>query len=251
MSLVSAEGQLDAAQVFDTLEATWPPSGWHTAPGWRIGAGAGGGKRVSAARATAQAPSIKAMEETQAGLGQPPLVMVTGDESALDRALADAGYGVVDPTVALAAPVASVASAAGDLPRVSAYEVTWPPLAFQEEIWATGGVGPARLAVMDRVTRPRVAMLGRRGDRPAATAFVACHGGVAMVHALEVLPQMRRQGLARNLMLAAARWGAAQGATHLAVLVTRANAPALALYTGLGLREVTGYHYRARPTGSG
>jgi len=129
---------------------------------------------------------------------------------------------------------------------VAAFSI-WPPLAIQAEIWATGDIGPARLAVMARVTGPRVALLGRVQDAPAATAFVACDGDVAMLHALVVLAPARRQGLGRCLLHAAAVWARAQGAAHLAVLVTQANTAANALYATAGMTAVTQYHYRTAP----
>ncbi|MEM1432386.1 MAG: GNAT family N-acetyltransferase, partial [Pseudomonadota bacterium] len=76
MSAAPSLAQIGPSDVFDALEATWPPAAWHEADGWRIGAGGGGGKRVSAARALAETPDIAAMERAQEALGQPPLVMV-------------------------------------------------------------------------------------------------------------------------------------------------------------------------------
>ena len=83
------------------------------------------------------------------------------------------------------------------------------------EIGAAGGVGPARLAVMARAPEPRAFILGRLGDRPAGAAFAALHGGVAMLHAVEVAPFARRQGLATAIAAAAAAWGLAHGAPDL------------------------------------
>ena len=37
----------------------------------------------------------------------------------------------------------------------------WPPLAIVSGLWAAGGIGPARVAVMDRVTGPKAALLAR------------------------------------------------------------------------------------------
>jgi uncharacterized protein (DUF2237 family) len=48
-------------------------------------------------------------------------------------------------------------------------------------------------------------------------------------------------------MLSAARWAEAQEAGWIAVAVTEANAPARALYVGLGMAEAARYHYRAAP----
>jgi GNAT superfamily N-acetyltransferase len=151
---------------------------------------------------------------------------------------------VVDPVRIL---VAETAAMAAPPERLTAFVVDWPPLEVLREIWAEGGIGPGRVAVMDRVQGPKCALMGRAEDRPAAAAFVACDGPVAMLHALEVRPPLRRQGTARHLMRAAALWARGAGATWLALLVTEANRPAGALYASLGMQAVGSYHYRAGP----
>lgn len=242
MSLAAAKAASTEA-IFAALEATWPPHRWHEAPGWRVAEGAGGGKRVSSGVAMAEGAEPAALVAAQSALGQAALAMIRPGDDTLDARLATEEWRVVDPTVALAAPVERLAEVP---PRLTAFEVAWPPLAVQEEIWAGGGIGPARLAVMARAAGPKLALLGRADDSPAATAFVACHGRIGMVHALEVRPGMRRKGVGRHLMQAAALWAARQGAGALAVLVTCANVPALALYRGLGMEDIATYHYRLR-----
>jgi GNAT superfamily N-acetyltransferase len=118
-------------------------------------------------------------------------------------------------------------------------------LAIQSEIWAMGGIGPGRLAVMDRAPGPKMSFLGRSQDRPAACAFIAIHDGIAMLHALEILPTYRRRGLGRVMMRAAADWALAYGAHTLSVLVTSENQPARGLYASLGFAAVGQYHYRS------
>ncbi|SFD02043.1 GNAT family N-acetyltransferase [Tropicimonas isoalkanivorans] len=230
-----------SSALFSALDATWPAASIAEVPGWCVREGKGGGSRVSAATAKVGSADIAEMERAHTAFGQRPLVMVRYGEDALDARLAAAGYRVKDPVIALACPVAVLAEAP---PPVTAYHVAWPPVQIQVEIWEQGGIGPARLAVMDRVVGPRIALLGRSGDRPAGTAFAAIHGNIAMVHALEVRRDMRRKGAARHIMQAAALWAQTQGATWLAVLVTRENAPAKALYASLGLGAVEEYHYR-------
>jgi GNAT superfamily N-acetyltransferase len=230
-----------SSALFAALDATWPAASVANLPGWCVREGKGGGSRVSAATATSDAADLTEMERAQAAFGQRPLVMVRSGEAALDARLEAAGYRVKDPVIALACPVPMLAKAP---PPVTAFHVAWPPVQIQVEIWAQAGIGPARLAVMDRVACPRVALLGRSGDRPAGTAFAAIHGDIAMVHALEVSRDMRRKGTARHIMQAAALWAQAQGAAWVAVLVTRENAPARALYASLGLEAVEEYHYR-------
>lgn len=120
----------------------------------------------------------------------------------------------------------------------------WPPLEIQKDIWASGGIGPERVAVMHRATGAQTSILGRDGQSPAGTAFVAMHETIAMVHAVEVLEDFRKRGMGRMMTTHAARWAHAQGATHMAVLCTKANAGANALYASLGLEVVGEYHYR-------
>ncbi|KIQ70853.1 GNAT family N-acetyltransferase [Wenxinia marina] len=176
-------------------------------------------------------------------LGQIPQVMVKAGQDALDRLLEAEGWAVKDPVAVLAAPVEALTTERP--PPVTVIEV-WPPLAIQREIWAAGGIGPARLAVMERAPEPKTTLLGRVDDRPAATAYVGVHDGLAVLHALETAARFRRRGLARHMMRGAAFWARENGATHLAVLVTRANGAANALYAGLGMAEAAHYHYRIR-----
>jgi N-acetylglutamate synthase len=231
-------------RLFALAEATWPAAQTLSLGPWTLRHGQGGGSRVSAATSE-QVPSPADLAEAEQAMrawGQSPLVMVRAGQTSLDALLARHGYRIKDPVVALAAPVAALAR---DIPPVTGFAV-WPPLAVQAEIWAAGGIGPARLAVMDRVRLPKVSLLGRLDDRPAGTAFVASDGDGAMIHALEIGAPWRRRGLGRHLLALAARWAAAQGAQVLALLVARDNGGALAMYRGAGMSDVGGYHYRVK-----
>ncbi|MFE3835999.1 GNAT family N-acetyltransferase [Pseudogemmobacter sonorensis] len=229
------------ARFAEVMEATWPPHSHRDLGPFRLREGVGGGKRVSAA--SREAPWRDAdLSAAEAAMAMPLFVLREGDED-LDRALAARGYRIVDPVVACAAPVARLT---GDLPPMAAF-AHWPPLASALEIWAEGGIGPGRIAVMARVQGPKSAILARTADRAAGVAFVACHGAEAMVHAIEVRPSARRQGTGSTLLRAAANWAAERGAARLSLAVTERNAPALSLYHRAGLEIVGRYHYRARP----
>ena len=225
---------IDAGRCLTALEATWPPAGVRHAGPWRLRDGAGGGKRVS----SAVADGPVAPEDVAAAGG---LVMLRPQDAAVARMLDAAGWRTVDPTVLMAGDAARIAA-----PDEAVYDAD-APLAAQTDLWAAGGIGPARLAVMDRVTGPKSYLLGRDGDRVAAAGFVACDGGIAMLHALEVAPEARRRGLGARMTRAAAHWATGQGATILALAVTEANAPARSLYAALGLVEVGRYAYRQAP----
>lgn len=236
----------DTARVCGAIDATWPAVQEMPVGPWIIRRGAGGGNRVSAARIAGHvlgrdvAPAADAMR----ALGQRPLFSIRPGDAAADAVLADAGYVVQDETAIFAAPVGDIATVR---PLPATVFAVWPPLALQREIWTAGGIGAARLAVMDRVTGPKTTLLGRVGDTPAGCLFVALHGGIAMLHAMEVSPAARRLGLGRDMTRAAAFWAADQGATTFTLLATCANTAAQALYRGLGMRDIGHYHYRALP----
>ncbi len=221
------------------MEATWPPARtWREGP-FTLRDGAGGGKRVSAASCEGDwTEEDLAMLDTRTGR----LVLIRALDQALDAALAARGWRIVDPVVAYAAPVTTLAA---DLPPLAAFP-HWPPLAVTRAIWDEGGIGPDRVAVMERASGTRTALLARDGDRPAGVAFVACLGTDAMLHALEVRPPFRRKGVGTTLLVAAANWAAAVGADHLSLVVTERNAAARALYARLGLQVVGQYHYRMK-----
>lgn len=233
----------DLAALYEAIEATWAPAGVETRGPWTIREGQGGGQRVSAA--TARAPvaetDLPLAEAAMRALGQTPLFMIRQGEDALDTMLAARGYAVVDPVNLWLAPVGKLT--AEPLPRAKTFTV-WEPLAIQIDLWARGGVGPGRIAVMERVAAPKTSIIGRYDHTPAATAFAAIHDGVAMIHALEVPEQSRRRGVAALVCRQAAFWAQRNGAGHIAALCTRANAAANALYSSLGFTVVGQYHYR-------
>lgn len=234
----------DVQTLYDVVEATWPPASTRRAGPWTVRDGAGGGKRVSAA--TADGPvtgsDIAAMEAAQAKLGQDPLVMLRAGEDDLDAMLAAAGYEIIDPVVLYAAPIDAVT---GPHPPVTAFP-HWPPLAMTLDLWVEGGIGPERVAVMERAKGPKTAILARTEDTPAGAAFVAIHQDIAMIHALEVAPKLRRKGAARNMMRCAANWAQDMGARYFSLVVTEANSAARPLYASLNLKVVGNYHYRIK-----
>ncbi len=226
-------------------ESTWPPAATRQVGPWLIRDGRGGGQRVSAASPAGawSDAEIPLAEAAMQALGQNPLFVIWPQDGALDAALDARGYRRHDPVVVYDGDAAELAAA--EPPFLSSFP-HWPPLGIARALWAEGGIGPARLAVMDRVTLPKTAILGRTGDRAAGVAFVAATGDCAMLHALEVSPALRRQGTAHNILRAAARWSLDQGAARLLLLVTEANSNARHLYASLGMSVVGHYHYRVK-----
>ncbi|MCE8515166.1 GNAT family N-acetyltransferase [Ruegeria pomeroyi] len=228
---------------FAVVDATWPAAERRTAGNLTLREGRGGGKRVSAASALdlVSEGEIDAAEAAMRQMDQSPLFQLRPGDEPLDMALEERGYTIVDPVNIYACPVARLTDI--PIPRVTVFAL-WEPLAIMRELWAQGGIGPARLAVMDRVTGPKTGLLMRHRDKPGGVAFVAIHDGVAMLHALEIPPNQRRQGLGQWAMRGAAFWAMDNGAHTLSVVCTKANEGANALYRSLGMEIVGEYHYR-------
>lgn len=232
-------------QIYAVMEATWPAASATRLGPWTIRDGQGGGNRVGAT--TAEGPytpdDFGVAEDAMTALGQEKLFMIRQGEDRLDEDLEARGYRVRDAVVLYSTPVTALTTKRP--PPITTFEV-WPPVAVQEQLWANGGIGPARIDVMMRGVDPKHSILGRVGNRSAGTAYVGMFEGIGMFHALEVGKDFRRQGLARHMVTAMAHWVRDQGGTHLALIVTRANAGANALYASMGFALVGDYHYRVK-----
>lgn len=227
------------------MEGTWPPAKTFDLGPWTIRDGAGGGKRVSAATVNhaLTKEDIPPAEQAMVKLNQPPLFMIRPGDEALDAELQARGYRVIDPVSLYSCPVQTLLdTTAGPTTSVD----IWPPLEIMKNIWETGGIGPARLAVMHRAKGPKTAILERTMDSAAGCAYVAIHNGIAMIHSVEVLPDFRRQGIGTKLLRSAALWAKQKNAQRFALAVVDANKPANSLYVGLGMAVAGRYHYRIR-----
>ncbi len=227
--------------LFAALDATWPPAAARRLGPFTLCDGAGGGKRVSATRLEG-AFDIPALDRAESAMRAPFLFQARAGQEALDTELAARGYALLDPTVLYAAPVDLVAAP----PRPVSLLGAWPPLAIQRQLWLDGHIGPERLAVMERACGPKQSFIARFQNRAAGVGFVAIHQGIALLHALQVEPAFRRQGVARYMVRGMADWARENGAHTFALAVTRANATARALYTDLGMVEAGSYHYREK-----
>ena len=227
-------------QLFAALDGTWPAAEYLHHPPWLLRRGAGGGQRVSAATASGDNTlnDISIAEAKMREMDQTPLFMIRPGDEKLDGWLENQDYDVVDPVAAYVCPCR------GEEASNTNVSSHWPPFDPELKIWEAGGIGPARIAVMERVKGRKTCLTLASEAGIAGTAFVAIHQGIAMLHALEVDQKERRKGIGRQIMRAAGAWGANHGAEWFSLMVTRANNPANALYSSLGMVEVSRYHYR-------
>jgi GNAT superfamily N-acetyltransferase len=234
-----------AHQLFDVVERTWAPASARNLGPFTLRDGQNGGQRVSAT--TVNGPfhddNVTEAEQAMSAIGQPDLFMIRDQDIELDHALSRRGYTVKDPVTIYACPCALICDI--ELPAMSGFAM-WPALSISCDIWHEGGIGPDRLAVMDRVAEKKTTILARHSGRAAGSAFVAIHQNIAMIHAIEVLPNHRRHGVGRNIMVFAARWAMANQANYFSLAVTTANVAANALYSRLGMTVAGNYHYRIK-----
>lgn len=101
--------------------------------------------------------------------------------------------------------------------------------------------------ILSAIRPPKGLFALYEGDEPVATALCVHDGEFAGLFEVAVREDRRRRGLARSVTLAAMRWASMHGATRVWCQVEADNAPASALYNGLGLRESYRYHYRTAP----
>ena len=173
--------------------------------------------------------------------------MIREGDDTLDAALADRGYEVIDPVNLWLCPIDQLTDV--PVPRVTAFSI-WEPLAIMRDIWEAGGIGPARIAVMERAEGPKTGIFGRISDKPAGAAYCAMSQSIAMVHALEIAKAQRRKGMGVWMMRQAAHWAKANGADWMSVICTQVNGGANGLYASLGMQVVGQYHYRILPNTS-
>ncbi len=235
----------DEARLLRAMDATWAPAEMIALGPWVLRRGLDGGKRVSAATTdkAVSGTEIVDAEAAMQAMGQQPIFMLRNGNGDLDAALDALGYRVVDPVLIFSAPSELIAKVD---PKPLAAIPSEEPLALMREFWNHGGISDARIAVMSRTLGPKTYLFSRYSDRPAGAAFVAVDDEIAMLHALEVAPDFRRVGVARDVLGRAAIWGTEQGARFLSVVTTSENTPARQLFTGLGMQVAGKYHYRMK-----
>jgi ribosomal protein S18 acetylase RimI-like enzyme len=236
----------DRAAVLAVIGAGWAPAETEALGGWEIRRGLGGGRRAGAVRALGDPgmpleEAIARAAARQRAWGERPCFQIGPDDADLDARLAGLAYareGISPVMVGAAAAVAEAGRGKRMVLRVTT------PLVALEELWAANDIGAARQAVMARTPLPKMTLMLREDDRVAAAAFVAVSGRIATMSALLIAPAFRRRGLGRETVAAAARVGLEMGADTLAFSVEAENTGARALYEGLGLRQISQYHYR-------
>ncbi len=164
---------------------------------------------------------------------------------ALDARLDGRGYRRIDETVVETASLATMdlATDPGFVRAASPAEWVEPASTLQQEPEATRPILQAMLERM--VPRPCFGLLLRDGV-PAACGLAVAQGNLVGLFEIAVHPALRRGGLGLAMTRSLLAWGRALGADTAYLQVVAGNAPARALYAGLGFRESHRYWYRVQ-----
>ncbi|WP_410821912.1 GNAT family N-acetyltransferase [Micromonospora sp. 050-3] len=198
------------------------------------------------------AAAVDAVERWYAELGQPAWINTPLPLAAPVGAELDArGWGTRPPTLVQTAPLPLPAStpAGGEadgwgsavIELATAPSDEWLAIAAGRK----GGLPDAARHVLTAVDQVRFAHVYADGALVGVgRGTVTGQGRWLGLSLIEVVPAVRRQGLARRVIHELASWGASAGATHVFLQVEQRNAAAIALYQRLGL--VTHHTYLTR-----
>jgi ribosomal protein S18 acetylase RimI-like enzyme len=105
-------------------------------------------------------------------------------------------------------------------------------------------------ATIGRITVPAGFMALSIGGGIAAMAYGAIHDDIVCLESVVTDPARRRQGHGQRLLGALLAWAIDRRARDACLQVEAGNAPALALYRGMGfIRDLYPYHYRVKAAG--
>lgn len=127
-----------------------------------------------------------------------------------------------------------------------------PTPAWIEAFCAHSPVRPEHRETMERmlaaIATPKGFALVQSNCRPMAMAIGAVEGDHMGLFDVLVMPEVRRQGLARRVTESLYAWAWQRGARFAYLQVVAANAAALPLYEAQGFRTVYAYSYWLPPT---
>jgi len=228
----------------------WPAATVEMLEGWRLGFMDGVTRRANSVLPLAWSGgrplenAIDAVEARYGAHGQPAVFKLTdaslpGD---LPAALDARAYGAEGASDVLARRADGLAGCGGHEVRLLEAPTTdWCAISFS-------GRSPEEAAVLGTMTKrldmPCAFALVEIGGAPVCAGFAAMAERWSVIAGVHTLSATRRQGAARSLMAALARWSVEAGAPMLVLQVECENAAGQALYRSLGFGRLYGYHYR-------
>jgi len=230
-------------------DRAWPPADLLLHDGWELRAtGPGIGRRVNcvaplAAGATPLEEKVAAAESFYRQRGLAPTFKLTAAArpGGLEAFLAGRGYRIDAPVLILTRSLEARHESPPPLPGHPSAE--W--LAANAAVPSHYGAAPeAFLALLGRIGPPAVFSAVEEEGEAAAMGMAVADGEWVGLFEIGTRPGCRRRGLARGVVETLLAWGAGHGAGAAYLQVMESNAPARALYSGLGFGEAYRYWYR-------
>ncbi|MGH1572655.1 GNAT family N-acetyltransferase [Methylobacterium sp. P31] len=192
--------------------------------------------------------AIEAGRAIYDALGQRPIFRVPAIAPRMEPLLARRGYAVVDETCTLYRDLhglPEVPDPSVDLAPVP--DARW--LALRDALnRADAAAAQAFRETIRALILPRAFASASAEEGIGAIAFGVLDRDLLVMESVATPEPLRGRGHARRTVRALLRWGRSQGARAACLQVVAANAPARALYGGLGFgRELYRYHYRVGP----
>ncbi len=223
--------------------ATWSPDERTDIGGWTVMSNGGWTRRANSAGAVGTPETSFGVRDAIAAWltdrGSPLVVRVTPlvDQGVVEEIAESWGLASEDDTTVM------TASGTVRADHAAVRLVDPADSAFSDDLHQLNGRGPSAV-------EPWLRIVGRMAGRAVglwipgqACGVVAVEGRLAPVYSVAVDPDHRRQGLATQIMAAAAVWSRERGATTRFLQVLGTNAAAVSLYEGLGFEARYRYRY--------
>jgi len=228
----------------------WPALESQNHDGWRLRFSGGYTKRANSINAISENASmdIEALEAPYRARGQRPAWRLTPlAPSAMTELLEARGYDNIERSLVQRCPLHD--GFAAD----PAVEIEPQPTPVWIDAFCTHSpVRPEHRETMERmlaaIAAPKGFALVRSEGRPMAMAIGAVDGDHMGLFDVLVMPEARRQGLARRVTESLYAWAWQCGARYAYLQVVAANAAALPLYEAQGFCTVYAYSYWLPPT---
>lgn len=224
----------------------WPALETLDRAGWRLRFSGGYTKRANSINALGRDAStdVEAVEAAHREHGLPPVWRLSPlAPPAMDGLLAARGYRAIERSLMQRCPLHE--SFRAD-PEVAIHLAPTP--AWIEAFCTHSPVRPEHRATMERMLAAIAAPAGfafvEKAGRPMAMAIGAVEGDHMGLFDVLVMPEARRQGLARRVTESLYAWAWSRGARFAYLQVVSTNAAAMPLYEAQGFRTVYAYEYR-------
>lgn len=224
----------------------WPALESLDRAGWRLRFAGGYTKRANSINALSQDASteIEALEAPFRERGLPPVWRLSPlAPPAMVRLLAARGYRAIERSLMQRCRLHEGFSAD---PEVAIHPAPTP--AWIEAFCTHSPVRTEHHATMQRmlaaIAPPAGFAFVEQAGRPMAMAIGAIEGDHMGLFDVLVMPEARRQGLARRVTESLYAWAGNQGARFAYLQVVSTNAAALPLYEAQGFCTVYAYEYR-------